>query len=282
MPILTLKTWNRPELLDKCLHNLLHCRGIENYYILVSVDNAENNNETYQVFDKYFWLFKDLNMVCMLHTEKLGCAGNTKWCLNNSFLNNETHTIHLEDDVLVSPNYLEYMEWAADQLLKDNTIFAASPFIRECHRPFIRSNPNTACLRNWFEPGGGFVITRKRYDEIDENGGVFGVDYIDDEGRHPMCFGDKWLNHIHRNDMGSWGWVFGKYFANGRPTLYPCISRVRNIGALGLHTKTSEFHDTYIDNQEWTGLDKYIGQDLSIQDIYDDERLYHEHGMLNA
>jgi len=282
MNILTLKAWNRPDFLKQSLDSLSRCEGIKNYHVIISIDMAENNTDSYLVFDEFKFNNPDISTECFVHQNRLGCAGNTRWCLENGFGPDSKYTIHLEDDVLVARDYLKYMEWAANLLLQNGDIFAASPFIRECHRPYIKSSSlNNACLRNWFEPGGGFVITKERWKEIQALGGVFGVDYISERGRHPLCYGIEWLGEIRRNDNGSWGWPFGKYHANGRKTLYPCVSRVRNIGSFGLHTKTNEFHNTYIDNLEWAGLDKYKEKNLNINMYFTDEQLYHEHGIIN-
>lgn len=251
--IISLKCWNRPAYLFTSLVKLSSCNNIEEYPLLISCDKTDRNTQEQILHAIVNSGIKEKTQIEVIFQEKqLGCAGNFKYCFEKSFSNNEDWTIHIEDDCLLGKDTLIYFEHAI-KLLDKNNLFAACSLHRPIHQTISPNSEDVYKLivRNWFEPCGGFAMTRQQYERIQEMGGVFGVDYISEKGRTFDCQGEDWLKEVHQSFRLSWAWPFHKYFSEGKKSLYPKISRVLNIGRIGLHLTDTNTHQKLQYNKNW-------------------------------
>ena len=119
-------------------------------------------------------------------------------------------------------------------------------------------------------------MTIRQWKRIQELGGMFGIEYISTKGRTFDCIGEAWLQESRRGRL-SWAWPFHKYFSEGKYSLFPKISRVINIGEVGLHSnKELQKQMHYNENT----IQKY-GKDITEYDnnITYDYRKFIEHGI---
>ena len=283
--LITIKSWNRPLYLYQVLCNLLNVRGIENYDIMIFndlVDLSMRNqiHEAVKISSRQFGS-KPINIGFM--QEQLGCARNTDVCLRATFKDNKyDYAIHLEDDIIPGENLLEYCEQVSPLLDRDD-YFAACFLQRPCHDDH-KEYCDKLIKRRYFEVSGGYLMSKKQWEEIEEMGGIFGVNYISDKGRKYDCQGEEWLKEINKSPTGGSGFVFDHYFRKGRYCLYPSVSTIMNIGSVGAHLKDPAVHEQLQKNINWIRHDKWLeycdkGFEYDTENIETDDRKFVEYGI---
>ena len=249
--LITIKAHQRAINLYKVLLGLNSQNGIENYDISISNDLvdpivAQQNIEAIEL--------AGIKCTFHFHNKRQGCAGNTQFLLEQTFdHNNYDYMFHLEDDTLPSYNWLQYCETVAPLL--DNQFFAACTFHRPCHqleKP-TKQEYNKLVSRNFFDPTGGFVMSKAQWNRIKELGGMWGVSWISEKGRGPNCSGNEWLKEVKIDAAGSFGWSFDRYFREEKPCLYPKLGVVKNIGKIGHYMKDANLHKEMHENNNWHG-----------------------------
>jgi hypothetical protein len=258
--IISVACWNRPIYLLKILDGLLKALQFGPPYpfkLLISCDHLDACNAQ-QILEAIecsnILKFVDTDLV--FHDKNLGCTGNTRFCLEKGFENNEQYTIHLEDDTYPSLDLIEY--FAQVWPLLDNGYFAACTFHRPCHQLQAPSLGDVYKLvaKNVFEGAGGFAITRKQWERIQEMGGMFGVEYVPDFAKKYDCRGEVWKSAVAKSDRLGFDWAFDRYFSEGKPCLFPIVSRVLNIGKHGLHLNPTQWQVTHF-NPNWAHDPRY-------------------------
>lgn len=148
--------YNRPDCTRQMLSHLSQCRGIENYILVCSVEPgfpeviAEINKYPYQ-------------KMVFLNERLLGCWENKKAALVQGFkLGN--YVIHIEDDVILAKDALEYFEWAA-QFNFNSQVFSVSAFSKD-PKP---DNPNLVIRDNHYSPLA-WATWRNRFEEASRGG----------------------------------------------------------------------------------------------------------------
>lgn len=128
MKIITLTCWRRPEYLRRCLDALARCEGIGEYQCFIAMDRSEHN--TIMAWDAGAWAVRHADNAFLLRAdEHAGCNRTTKSALGYGF-NVSDRIIHLEEDVIVSPDALRYCEWALDKYESDKSVFSVGMFNR--------------------------------------------------------------------------------------------------------------------------------------------------------
>jgi len=100
--------YNRPDYLHRTLTALSACRGIEDYTVVVSVDDGQHQKETAKVARS----FPCVN-VKLLHYRRLGVDEHPRWLYDVLFRNHD-FIVAIEDDVVPSPDALELCDWFHD------------------------------------------------------------------------------------------------------------------------------------------------------------------------
>jgi hypothetical protein len=283
MSTISICAWNRPIYLLKVLDGLgkalhYHAGGVRKLLISVDWQDAGMSEQIYEAIqcsNIMNWIDTDL----VFHDKNLGCTGNTRFCLEKSFENDEEWAIHLEDDTYPSIDLFKYFDAVIPIL--DN-YFAACTFHRPCHELVKPNNllPDRIVSKRMFEGAGGFAITRKRWNRILEMGGMFGVDYIPDFAKKFDCRGEEWKNAVQKSDRLGFDWPFDRYFSEDLPSLYPIVSRVLNIGKSGLHLSPNQWLKTH-HNPNWIQDDYYkarLGDAWDTKVILVDDKKYTEDG----
>jgi hypothetical protein len=278
---ISVRAWMRPIYLLKVLNGLTQCRGLQKYKLLISCDHfdhsmAEQLYEAIQCSNILDRIETDI----VFHDTNLGCTGNFRFCLKQSFKDGQDYAIFVEDDSYLSIDCLEYFEQTL-HLLKD--YFALCTLNRPCHQtiPPKPEDFNKLVARDMFEGANVFCIGRKTYDKIEAKGGIFGVDWISDRGKRADCRGEDWLKEVRKSDRLGWDNPMEKFFRD-LPCIFPVIGRTLNIGKSGLHLSPNQWLQTHY-NENWIQHPNYACKIVNkpvfdIQNILIDTNKYTESG----
>jgi len=230
--------WRRPDYFSQVLKSLEDADGIEDYFVLISLDGGYEEEQ-----DNMVEILKQcsLNYEVIIHKENLGCAGNTGFILSEGFKRAD-RVIHFEDDTVLHPDCLRFLEHNLDKYEDNDDIFSITSY--------TNSQWNDICLDgDWLEPQlvgirdrftcQGWATWKRVWEEIDV---WFGVTFKDTMP-NPIPQGDEFLNHVELDDKGSWAHPMAHYWRNGRYEIAPHTSFLQNIGKDdGLNTYDMLFH----------------------------------------
>jgi hypothetical protein len=215
--IITIPTWKRPDYTRQVLEGFSRCYGIEGYTIYVFAEPG------YPDVINVIKSFTNLNIVLSINEKRLGLPGNTRQCLDYGFSQSD-YVIHFEDDIVPDKDCLEYFEWARDEYMDDKEIYTVTAFNKCDPVSNDRNIYHEIRRRPWFHSWGWATWT-DRWNEIKDNWKV-----------------------VEENT-----WSFSiKDSRKDRCEIYPCISRVQNIGELmGTNTLPKDHWIHY--NEFWIG-----------------------------
>jgi hypothetical protein len=232
MKIITFAGWRRPDYFSQVVKSLEDAEGIDDYLVLVAIDGGYPQKQSEMVE-----ILRDskLNYELFVHEENLGCAGNTGFILKKGFSMAE-RVIHFEDDTVLHPDCLKFLEYNLDKYEDNEHIFSITSY----------TNPqwNDICLDgDWLEPNmvgirdrftcQGWATWKRVWDEIEI---WFGV-HFKESMPHPIPKGEEFLNHVELTDKGSWANPMYYYWRRDRFEICPHTSFIQNIGREdGLHT----------------------------------------------
>lgn len=265
--VVTIKAWRRPDNLRQVLESITKAKYCWEHDYIISADNhPETKNETIQAVKDFnvkmsLWSQRPVNVKLFYHNTNLGCAGNMNFCFEKAFEAARTKAmIHLEDDTIVAPDIFRWFKWSLP-IVKENNLFVAQPFTRIAAQAenIDEFDPSGHYLRDHFECGGGWGITREGWDRINELGGLFGaVGNCNTDVPY-----DKWKDTITVSWKGSWAWPMNKFFRRGLLCLTPKVSRTNNIGLdRGLFNPNEKWHydnvydPNWIESEQFEDLDK--------------------------
>lgn len=206
--IITLCCWRRPLYTRRVLDALRQCPGIHDYTILIQQDGADDRGDIGQSEVRRFC--ERVNFApCRIvsESEHLGCNQNTRRALAAGFRHAD-YVIHIEDDIQVSPDALQYFEWAK-QFGSDPSVFVASiwewPSFGELRKPeqdtHVKWHPG---LSIW-----GFATWRDRWEQMNRG-------WTDSKDDGVV----SWDVHLETTVKGA-----------ERGSLCPMVSRSINIGS---------------------------------------------------
>jgi hypothetical protein len=207
--VITLLFWNRPQYVRMVLDYLSNCIGIGDYHLAIILDGP-----THPEIRKICSGIKFAR--CEVHpiNRHVGCNGATRIALNRGFELSD-YVIHVEDDILLAPDALQYFEWAR-QFGGDKKLMT----IGAIRHP-----------TGWLLEHGPFPVGQEIERKVKRDGG-FGV-------WGWATWKDRWLefNKIWSTESDialSWDTRLSRY-RNERKLaqLVPLVSRVVNCGAIG-------------------------------------------------
>ncbi|EFA81537.1 GlcNAc transferase [Heterostelium album PN500] len=248
IPIL-LFTCNRSFYLNPSLNSLLKIRKEKDkvrHPIIVSQDCDDLlTTQTLNRFKDDIIIFRHQNYTKVPSYEAI--ANHYKWALSQVFRLHFEAVIVLEDDLEVSPDFLDYFNYFYPVLLEDSSLFCISAWNDFGKTNFTNPDWNRAVTtfqRTEFFPGLGWLLTSKFWNEIVE--------------QWPTNYWDDFLRT--------------KLVTKGRHCIQPQVPRVKNIGHLGTsdtgvydkHLKDIEYNNKSIDyfkfDKNQFKLDNYIAK----------------------
>lgn len=258
MNIISLRCWARPIYTLKVLDGLRRCRGLSKYKLLISCDHY-NPMIAQQLLEavELSQIAEAVETELIFHDNHVGCAGNLKCVMQQSFDKDEDFAIFMEDDTYPAIDILEYFEQTAHLL---DEYFAACSLHRPSHQLTtpISDQIHNLVSKEWFEGANAFAINRNRYNQILEKADIFGISYQSDKGKEYDCRGEAWLGQVIIDDKYGWDVPFEKYFRD-LPCLYPVVGRTLNIGKAGFHLNFNQYMQLQY-NGNWAHNPLYINK----------------------
>ena len=254
MKVITTTTWRRPHFYKQVLDSLAKCDGIEDYTILNVMDKDiaqpyarkfhEKVIEEHPLRDQIITHAADIN---------LGCCRNTWRALKLGFELADNFLIYIEDDDIVSPDYLRYMEYCDERFKDDLDVFCVVGYNRRLEADKERE---IALVGKRKSPRSylAWGTWRRIWNELEHD--WFGIHWADGY-KHPddnalAPEGEEFLKvtkqfRDERFGDGSWGYPLLKWFPKGRVEVYPYISRCQNIGStMGRFNSSPAWHREWI------------------------------------
>ena len=117
---IAISAYNRPEYSRRSLAAILGAKGYspEKYAIYCSIDCDENGETN----DEVFSLYARHGFTHSITTKKLGCNYNVKRALDIAWEDNPDFVLLIEDDIIISDDALQYVEWAAKKYKDDLSV----------------------------------------------------------------------------------------------------------------------------------------------------------------
>jgi len=257
--ITTIKAWKRPYYLKEVLNSLEATFDADKQHIYISIDQSPaTKKETLEVINSYKY---PSTIQPVFHASKLGCAGNMRNCFEYVFDKKEADAmIHLEDDTPVGIDIFKWSTWAYNYM-KNKDLFAACLFTRKCAEgEGTGKDPFDNIIKDHFDCGGGYLITREQYNYIRSIKPIFGIVGPASTEAEP----DSWLRLQHITDDGSWAWPFNRYYRRGKLCLYPLVNRTNNIGAKdGRFNPSLDWHKDNILVKDWIRKEHFENIDIN-------------------
>lgn len=220
--IITSPHYNRPEFTKEMIEYLSAVDGIENCFVIFSVDADKDgivNEEVLSLISNY----KGSNFEVLVAKENIGCNQNALKVMFRGFsIGQNSWIMHIEDDVCVSKDVLKYTK----ECMYD-TRYNISLYNRSKQKATIGAE-HTIGARNWFTPSG-IAINRENFRLAVSNDCFFHKKYTWDIQYNKLC-----LEHKIKE-------------------LYPILSRSKNIGWYGTNISSPEWFKENIEIIYWAG-----------------------------
>ncbi len=226
MPIVTLALYRRPGYTRQVLEALAGCHEIGRHAVLASADffNADVSRTLAKMTREV--LGSVCEVQCIKQPRRLGCTGNTIYCLDWGF-SREDYVVHCEDDIVFSKDALHYFNWGR-QFQGDQICFSISAYNKDDAWPVRRDEASNVYPSFHFTPWG-WATWKDRWAALRRK--ILEVQ------------GLTWGRRL------SWGPITNRYGRADRCELRPRVARSRNIGALqGTYCPGAEFHRLRQDN----------------------------------
>ena len=240
-------TYNRPEHTQRTLNALLINPLANESDIIIYSDSARtaNHNKAVDEVRSYLSELTGFRSIKVIHRDKnFGLAESIIQGVTEVLQQSEK-VIVLEDDIVVSPYFLEYMNEALEQFVDDDRVISVHGYVYpvDIELPEAFFLPGADCWgwatwrRGWalFNSNGQYLL-----DELVRRHLIQEFDY---NGAYPFL---NMLKEQIKGENDSWAvrWYASAFLAN-KLTLYPGRSLVNNIGndSSGTHCVTSEDFD---------------------------------------
>ena len=240
-------TYNRPEHTLRTVDALLNNPLANDSDIIIYSDSARTTNHQNAVNEvrNYLSTITGFRSIKVIHRDKnLGLAESIIQGVTEVLQESEK-VIVLEDDMVVAPYFLEYMNEALDQFVDDDRVISVHGYVFpvDIKLPEAFFIQGADCWgwatwrRGWeiFEPNGQFLLDelmrRHLIQEFDYNGAYPFSNMLKDQVKGAN---DSWAIRWHASA-----------FLAGKLTLYPGRSLVHNSGndGSGTHCGTSDSMD---------------------------------------
>lgn len=261
--------YNRVKELQLTLESLFKCEGVEDHDIIIFRDGPKTDKDllkTNAVKSYLLDLQKERTIKVYFSDTNQGLANSVIRGVSKAICDFEK-VIVLEDDLLLSSNFLLFMEQALDFYQRDKNVFSVSGY-----SPKINFDSNY--LKDfYFVPRAsswGWATWQDRWESVDWNVNTYSSFKNNFFAQWRFAKGGIDLPGMLLDQMNgkinSWAirWVY-QQFLNGQATVYPSVSKVKSIGfgEDATHTKKTKRFDTTLD------IGKQVNFDFEQFDEYD-------------
>lgn len=213
--------YNRIGYLTKVLDSWRNVRGIRDWVFYASIDPSPHTNEVVDLFAQFFRDTGTSLGLTNVNKERLGVLHHPWVALDHVFSHGNDFAVRVEDDLMVSDDFLEYMDYARQEFEDDKDIAAVIGYT---------NGPDGDESEVWIRPEYGpwnWGTWKDRWDE-----------YIGPTWDHDYST----YNGTPGNQSG-WDWNLNTRVlpSLGKSCVFPGHSRVQNIGAQGTHAQPANF-----------------------------------------
>jgi hypothetical protein len=207
---IAISAYNRPEYSRRSLAAIFGAKGFSpnKYHIHCVMDCYQDGSYNREVYDVY----KSFGVIPVVVREKHGCNYTVKKALDLAWEDNPDFVLMLEDDIIISDDALQYLEWAAPQYQSDDSIRTIGLWGHKNGwkpgAPFEKKEAFRVIRQNFFTCWG-WGTWRNRWEEISAN----------------------WTTG-NDSTKTSWDVVLGESLGD-KMEILPSISRAYNCGDIG-------------------------------------------------
>jgi len=242
---IALFTYRRLDTLKITIDSLVNCKLSEDSELYIFSDGAKNSKDDSQVKQVRNYIrnitgFKKINF--HLSDKNLGLA-NSIISGVSTILEIHESVIVLEDDLVFTSNFLQFMNLALNEYTHHYNVFSVSGYSFNLKIPVGYSKDGYFLNRGW---SWGWATWRNRWIGIDWEIKDYDTFRSDRKAMHNFGKGGSDLNRMLKKQINgkidSWAirWFYHQYKVGGL-TMYPILSKVYNngFGDLSTHTKGS-------------------------------------------
>lgn len=240
MKAIGMTAYRRPEYTQRVLAGLARNPQVYEYTLFASIDPG---------CPKVVRLFQEIEFMprrYWVNDEVLGCNRNTHKAWAAAFGVDTEFAIYLDDDTVPADDFLDFMEWAAEEYRDDAEVFAIGGYNKtdatpeQHHHVIARPWQNSWGIGTWLD----------RWEEIKAD---WNFDY-----RHSM----------------TWDTYCANFVKGDRLMIYPVLARIQNIGKYGgAHNDPATFDQTQF-NEHWAGERDVERSNDWVEDTWSEEPLW--------
>lgn len=117
---IAISAYNRPEYSQRSLAAILGAKGFSRnkFNIFCAIDCYADGSFNQEVFNVYY----SCGISPIVATKKQGCNYTVKAALELAWRDEPDFVLMVEDDIVISDDALEYIEWAAKKYKEDNSV----------------------------------------------------------------------------------------------------------------------------------------------------------------
>jgi len=213
--------YDRIGYLARTLDSWRNVRGLEDWYFYASVDPSQHSQAIVDLFAQFT---RDTGLSfhsTHLNDRKLGVLHHPWRGFEDLFNNGMEFVVRVEDDLPVSDDFLEYMDWSRKEFQDNEDIAAVIGYQSD-----FQGDEGAVLIQEGFSPWN-WGIWKDRWDY-----------YIRDTWDHDYTTYNGQPGHQSGFD---WNLNTRVLPERGKSCVYPAQSRVQNIGEHGTHARASDF-----------------------------------------
>lgn len=226
--------YNRPEHTKRVLNSLDECYGVEDHDLFIFSD-APKNQASEEMIQCVREMIKEYSLHTRFHQVKIEYSEKNKGLANSiidgvsKIINQYGTVIVLEDDLIVSKDFLKYMQDALDFYNDEKKVGAISGYSIDFHKK------NMNVYKSHTGNSWGWATWNDRWEMVDweiDDYKEFQKDVKSRRDFDRQQFGiSDMLDRQMRGEINSWAvrWDY-TFFKKGLWTIYPARTKVENNG----------------------------------------------------
>lgn len=213
--------YNRVGYLARVLESWSNVRGMEDWFFYFSIDPSNKSDIIANMFSQFIVDHKLPYAQVVVNPHKYGVLHHPWVAFENLFSSGSEFVMRVEDDLLVSDDFLEYTDWARHTFQLHDEVAAVVGYVDDYY-----GSESDVFVQPKFSPWN-WGTWKDRWDFIIRD--TWDHDYSTYNGRPGFQAG--------------WDWNLDTrvFPARGKSCVYPAQSRVQNIGQTGTHAMPSDF-----------------------------------------
>ena len=243
--VIVMTACKRPEYTQKVVDSLSNCVDSSTYKLIPFCDGP--HKEVLNVFESIDFCDVEIN----INEKRVGHTLNTHRALTRGFQLSD-YVILLEDDTVLSKDFLEYHQFCREKFKDDKTVYTVSAGHYNNVNKLYSEEERCLYKRNQWFSNQGWATWLDRWEE---EGGIKST------WEAPETVDGNTYRTNYK--FGGWDGLMNRHTRKGRDEILSVVSRVKNIGAKnGVHwgynravyNSFENFHENEIEVKDWCGL----------------------------